>query len=299
MCVDGGGRPWPLSKRRPWTESRGASGLFPGTARAPDRPGPRRGGRGSSGALVCGRATQRGGEGWNQPRVDQSGTLRGAKGANCPGTPIGPFEVDAHAPPLLSQPALPSKPPWGFPPFHIPRVPGPRLPPAGSSEAFRDAGRSLQRLHLDPSLSSPPFPACPSPTPPCAALGVLSLQQSQSATPEGFELPGAQGSGQKPEGPASGPAAHAFWGFSHVEPEARTSPDNPRPPPQRKCPGDARPRGQGTPYCGEGGSPKPRKQHGGWTMRGTSPFAANRVSRTRATRPQPSRAVLSFGHPGF
>ena len=161
-------------------------------------------------------AAGRGGEGWNQPRVDQSGTLRGAKGANCPGTPIGPFEVDAHAPPLLSQPALPSKPPWGFPPFHIPRVPGPRLPPAGSSEAFRDAGRSLQRLHLDPSLSSPPFPACPSPTPPCAALGVLSLQQSQSATPEGFELPGAQGSGQKPEGPASGPAAHAFWGFSHV-----------------------------------------------------------------------------------
>ena len=30
--VDGGGRPWPLSKQRTWTESRGASGLFPGTA---------------------------------------------------------------------------------------------------------------------------------------------------------------------------------------------------------------------------------------------------------------------------
>ena len=30
--VDGGGRPWPLSKQRPWTESRGASGLFPGMA---------------------------------------------------------------------------------------------------------------------------------------------------------------------------------------------------------------------------------------------------------------------------
>ena len=30
--VDGGGRPWPLSKQRPWTESRGVSGLFPGTA---------------------------------------------------------------------------------------------------------------------------------------------------------------------------------------------------------------------------------------------------------------------------
>ena len=30
--VDGGCRPWPLSKQRPWTESRGASGLFPGMA---------------------------------------------------------------------------------------------------------------------------------------------------------------------------------------------------------------------------------------------------------------------------
>ena len=247
------------------------------------------------GASVCGRPTQQGG--WDQPGVDQSGALSSAKGANCPGTPLGPFEVAAHPPPrLLSQPALPSKPPWGFPPFHIPQVPGPRLPPAGSSEAFRDTGRSLQRLHLDPSLFPPPFPACPSPTPPCAALGVLSLQQSQGATPEGFELPGAQGSGQRPEGPASGPAAHAIWGFSHVEPEARTAPGNPRPPrppppAQRKCPGDTRPRGQSTPYCGEGGSTKPRKQHGGWTRRGTSPFAVNRVSRTRAARPQPSRAV--------
>ena len=64
-----------------------------------------------------------------------------------------------------------------------------------------------------------------SPTPPWA-LGVLSLQQSQSATPEGFDLPGAQGSGQRPEGPASGPAANAIWGFSNVEPEARTSAGN-------------------------------------------------------------------------
>ena len=215
----------------PWSEW-----AFPGHGpcpRPPRSPSGWAGQFGGFGLWPCHAAG--GGGGWNQPRVDQSGTLRGAKGANCPGTPIGPFEVDAHAPPLLSQPALPSKPPWGFLPFHIPRVPGPRLPPAGSSEAFRDAGRSLQRLHLDPSLSSPPFPACPSPTPPCAALGVLSLQQSQSATPEGFELPGAQGSGQKPEGPASGPAAHAFWGFSPVEPEARTSPDNPRPPPQRNA----------------------------------------------------------------
>ena len=70
------------------------------------------------------------------------------------------------------------------------------------------------------------FPHAPSPTPPWA-LGILSLQQSQSATAEGFELPGAQGTGQRPEGPASGLAANAIWGFSHVEPEARTSAGNP------------------------------------------------------------------------
>lgn len=237
---------------------------------------------------------------WDQPGVDQSGALSSAKGANCPGTPLGPFEVAAHdRPSLLSQPALPSKPPWGFPPFHTPQVPGPRLAPAGSSEAFRDTGRSLQRLHLDPSLSSPPFPACPSPTPPCAALGVLSLQQSQSATPEGFELPGAQGSGQRPEGPASGPAAHTIWGFSHVEPEARTAPSNPPPPPRCKCPGDTRPRGQCTPYCGEGGSTKPRKQHGGWTMRGTSPFAVNKSESNQGSTPPTVSGSVVFRPPRF
>ena len=40
-------------------------------------------------------------------------------------------------------------------------------------------------------------------------------------------LPGAQGSGQRPEGPASGLTANAIWGFSHVEPEARNSTGNP------------------------------------------------------------------------
>ena len=71
------------------------------------------------------------------------------------------------------------------------------------------------------SISPSPFPA-----PPCP-LGVLSLQQSPTTTPEGFELLGAKGSSQKPEGPASGTAAHAIWGFPHVEPEARTSTGNP------------------------------------------------------------------------
>ena len=66
----------------------------------------------------------------------------------------------------------------------------------------------------------------PSPAPPCP-LGVLSLQQSPTTTPEGFELPGAQGSGQRHEGSASGTAAHTIWGFSHVKLEACTSPGNP------------------------------------------------------------------------
>ena len=66
----------------------------------------------------------------------------------------------------------------------------------------------------------------PSSTPLCP-LGVLSLPQSQTTTPEGFELPGAQGSDQRPEGPMSGPAVHDICVFSHVEPEAPTSPGNP------------------------------------------------------------------------
>ena len=77
--------------------------------------------------------------------------------------------------------------------------------------------------------------------------------------------------------------AFLMWSLRPAPPQAT--------PAQRKCPGDTRPRGQSTPYCGEGGSTKPRKQHGGWTRRGASPFAVNRVSRTRAARPQPSRAV--------
>ena len=40
-------------------------------------------------------------------------------------------------------------------------------------------------------------------------------------------LPGAQGSGQRPEGPASGLTANAIWGFAHVEHEARNAPGNP------------------------------------------------------------------------
>ena len=115
---------------------------------------------------------------------------------------------------------------WDFLPFHIPQVPGPRLSPAGSSEAFWDTGRSLQRLHLDPSLSSHPFPPCHLPN-----SSVGSWRPFPTAFPEchpeGFELPGAQGSGQRPEGPACGLAAKAIWGFSHVEPEARTSVGNP------------------------------------------------------------------------
>ena len=99
----------------------------------------------------------------------------------------------------------------------------------------------------------------PSPTPLCS-LGVLSLQKSQSTTPEGFELPGAQGSDQRPEGPTSGPAAHAIWVFSHVEPEAHTSPGNP----PAQVPWDTRQRGQCLPYRWEGGSIKPRKE--AWTF---------------------------------
>ena len=82
------------------------------------------------------------------------------------------------------------------------------------------------------------------------ASGVLCLQQSQSATPEGFELPGAQGSGQRPEGQRRDWQLMPFGAF--LTWSLRPAP--PRANPQRECPGDTRPRGQCTPYCGEGGS---------------------------------------------
>ena len=71
------------------------------------------------GASVCGRPTQQGG--WDQPGVDQSGALSSAKGANCPGTPLGPFEVAAHAAPPPPRPPFPAclafQTALGFPAF--------------------------------------------------------------------------------------------------------------------------------------------------------------------------------------
>ena len=146
-----------------------APGLFPsrdpggspvervGFSRAQLCPGPPRsplGWAGSSGALVCGPPSQRG------VGSTPGGSIRGPQQCQGSSPPRKRPKVPFNWPPRpLSQPALL----WDFPPFHIPQVPGPRLSPAGSSEAFRDTRRSLQRLHLDPSLSSPPFPPCPLP----------------------------------------------------------------------------------------------------------------------------------------
>ena len=127
----------------PWSEW-----AFPGHGCAPDRQDPRWGGRAVRGLWFV--ALPRSG-GWVQPRVDQSGALSSAKGAHRPGNAPRSLLIGHQRP--ISQPALL----WDFPRFHIPQVPGPRLSPAGSSEAFRDTRRSLQRFHLDASLSSPPF----------------------------------------------------------------------------------------------------------------------------------------------
>ena len=57
--------------------------------------------------------------------------------------------------------------------------------------------------------------------------------------------------GQRLEGQLSPFGAFLMWTLRPAPPQAT---------PQHKCPGDTRPRGQCTPYCCEGGSPKPRKE---------------------------------------
>ena len=126
----------------------------------------------------------------------------------------------------------------GFPAFSHSTRPLTSIAPAGSCEAWRDTRCSLQCLHRDPSLSLPPFPT------PLPNSSVPSWRPFPAAVPDhhpqGFEPPGAQGSGQRCEGPASQTAAHAIWGFFMWS----LRPASPQPTPQPKCPGDTRERGQ-------------------------------------------------------
>ena len=185
------GPPWPLSKQRPWTESHEASGLsqarpMPQTPKVHVQLG------GLFRALVCGPATQGVG---STPGL---GAISSAQSPNFPGIALGPFEVAVQAP-FPSLPCLPKR--------------------SGFSRLFTfhtyvglnclchllcgipDTGRSLQCLHLDPSLSLLPFPTflpnssmlswCPFPI----AVPVHH--------PQGFELPGAQGYCHRHIDPAS------------------------------------------------------------------------------------------------
>ena len=178
-----------------------------------------------------------------------------AQSPNFPGIPLGPFEVVAHAPfpaCLAFQNAL------GFPTFsHSTRTLVP-VASAGSFQAFSDTGHSLQFLHLDPSLSLPPFPTS------FPNSSVASWHPFPTAVPvhcpQGFELPGAQGYCQRHGGPASRMAAHALWGFFRWS----LIPASPQPTPQPKCPGETHQRGQCTPNTYEGGSIKPSKE--AWTF---------------------------------
>ena len=160
------------------------------------------------------------------------GAVSSAHRANCPGIPLGPFDVAGHAP-FPKLPCLPNR--AGFSrlfTFHT--RPLASIAPARSCEAWRDTGRSLQCLHLDPSLSLPPFPT------PLPNSSVPSWRPVPAAVPDrhpqGSEWPGAQGSGQRREGPASRTAAHAIWGFFmwSLRPAS----------PQPKCPGDPCERGR-------------------------------------------------------
>ena len=169
---------------------------------------------------------------------------------------------------------MPSKPLWGFPTFHIPQVPGSRLPPAGSSKAFLDTGNSLQCLHLDPSLSSPPFPTAP-PQLLYALLVSFHCRNPRAPPPRALSYlePKAQTrelKGQHLDRQLMPFGTFLVWSLRLAPPQAT---------PQPKCPGDTCQRGQCTPYCWEVGSTNPTKQHGGWTMRDTSLFPVNRAKR--------------------
>ena len=93
--VDGEGRPWPLSKQRPWTESRGASGLFPGTAvpwtaKIPVGVGGQFGGFGLWPSLAAG--------GGINPGWINQGPSALPRELTAQETPIGPFELATNAP---------------------------------------------------------------------------------------------------------------------------------------------------------------------------------------------------------
>ena len=109
---------------------------------------------------------------WTTPG---SGALRSAQSPNCPGIPLGPFEVAAHAP-FPSLPCLPKRP--GFSRLFTFHTDVGLMASAGSSEAFPDTGRSLQCLLLGPL--NPCLPFLHSSPPPRCPPGILSRQQSQS-----------------------------------------------------------------------------------------------------------------------
>ena len=93
--VDGGGRPWPLSKQRPWTESREASGLFPGTAvprtaKIPVGVGGQFGGFGLWPSLSAG--------GGINPGWINQGPSAVPRELTAQETPLGPFELATNAP---------------------------------------------------------------------------------------------------------------------------------------------------------------------------------------------------------
>ena len=164
-------------------ESRGASGLtwawpVPQTPKVCHRAGQAVRGPWFV-ALPCSR--------WDQPRAQ--------------GPSAVPTELTAWEFPWvpLTWPATPPCPAClafqttlGFPAFSHSTRPLASIGPAGSCEAWRDTGRSLQCLHLDLWLSLPPFPM------PLPNSSVSSWRPFPATVPyhhpQGFELPGAQGS---------------------------------------------------------------------------------------------------------
>ena len=220
----------------------GGHGLCPRPPRSPS------GWTGSLGVLVCGPPAQQG-----VGSTPGSGTLSSAKRANCLGTPLGPCEVAAHTP-FPSLPCLqnrsgvsclftfhksvgldcPLPAPWrhsGTLDFLSP------APPPRFLAVLAFVSHAPPKLFLA-LLASFPY-SSPRPPPP-KALSCLELKALARDL-----------KGQYLERQLSPFGAFLMWTLRPAPPQAT---------PQHKCPGDTRPRGQCTPYCCEGGSPKPRKE---------------------------------------
>ena len=230
---------------------------FTGMARAPDPQGPRWAGGGRWGfwCVALPRSS------WTTPG---SGALRSAQSPKCPGIPLGPFEVAAHAP-VPSLPCLPKR--SGFSrlfTFHTDvGLNGLRRLLRGISAHWtlspvpppRSCKSSPPFSTFLPTSSVPPWHPFPTAVPVHRPAHTHPLP-TPTKYPQVFDLPETQVYCKRCDGPASRMATHTIWGFFRCT--LMLAP--PQPSPYPKCPGETSGTGHCSHHSQEGGSAKPRKE---------------------------------------